>query len=105
MAADKQAKLKVNLLPDNQDASLELASSSPDLDTFVEKIVTYKDKIDVKKIKVTCNDKNFDIDSFEEIISTSIKDFLKEIALEQEKFDGVMAGLKEDQADEDQADV
>lgn len=105
MAADKQAKLKVNLLPDNQDASLELASSSPNLDAFVKKIVAYKDEIDVEKITVTCDDEKFDADSFKEIVSTSIKDFLDAIDLEQAKFDEVIAGLKEDQADEDQVDV
>lgn len=99
MAADKQVKLKVNLLPDNQDASVELASSSPNLDAFVKKIVAYKDEIDVEKITVTCNDEKFDADSFKEIVSASIKDFLDAIDLEQAKFDEVIAGLKEDQAD------
>lgn len=105
MAADKQAKLKVNLLPDNQDASVELASSSPNLDAFVKKIVAYKEEIDVEKITVTCDDKKFDAGSFKEIVSTSIKDFLAAIALEQTKFDEVIASLKEDQTDEDQADA
>ena len=104
MAADDQTILKVNLLPDNQDASVELASSSPNLDAFVKKVVAYKEEIDVEKITVTCDDEKFDADSFKEIVSTSIKDFLTSIALEQTKFDEVIAGLKEDQADEDQAD-
>ena len=105
MAADDQTILKVNLLPDNQDASVELASSSPNLDAFVKKVVAYKEEIDVEKITVTCDDEKFDADSFKEIVSTSIKDFLTSIALEQTKFDEVIAGLKEDQADEDQADA
>ena len=99
MAADDQTILKVNLLPDNQDASVELASSSPNLDAFVKKVVAYKEEIDVEKITVTCDDEKFDADSFKEIVSTSIKDFLTSIALEQTKFDEVIAGLKEDQAD------
>lgn len=99
MAADNQTILKVDLLPDNQDASVELASSSPNLDAFVKKVVAYKEKIDVEKITVTCDDEKFDADSFKEIVSTSIKDFLAAIDLEQAKFDEVIAGLKEDQAD------
>ena len=104
MAADKQTKLKVNLLPDNQDACAELTSSSPDLDTFVEKIVEYKDEIDVGKIKVTCDDENFDIGSFEEIISASIKDFLEKIALEKSEFDKAIASLEGKQTEEDQTE-
>lgn len=104
MAADKQVKLKVNLLPDNQDASVELTSSSPNLDAFVKKIVAYKDEIDVGKIEVTCNDENFDIDSFKEIISTSIGDFLREIVLEKSKLDEVIASLEEKQTEEEQAE-
>lgn len=103
MAVDDQTILKVNLLPDNQDASVELTSSSPDLDTFVKKIVAYKDKIDVETITVMCDDEQFDTDSFKEIVTTSIKDFLKAIALEQTKFDEVIAGLKEEQVGEEQA--
>lgn len=103
MAADKQVKLKVNLLPDNKDASIELASSSPDLDTFVKKIVAYKDEIDVETITVMCDDEQFDTDSFKEIVTTSIKDFLTAIALEQTKFDEVIEGLKEEQVGEEQA--
>lgn len=102
MAADNQATIKVDLLPDNQEASVELASSSPDLDAFVKKIVEYKEKIDIEKIAVTCDDENFDVDSFKEIVSTSIKDFLDAIALEQKKFDEVIAGLQDDKAGEGQ---
>lgn len=104
MAADKQVKLKVNLLPDNQDASVELTSSSPNLDAFVKKIVAYKDEIDVGKIEVTCNDENFDTDSFKEIISTSIGDFLREIVLEKSKLDEVIASLEGKQTEEEQAE-
>ncbi|WP_455026457.1 hypothetical protein [Olsenella uli] len=104
MAADEQTILKVNLLPDNQDASVELASSSPNLDAFVKKIVEHKEEIDVDKITVACDDKKFDADSFKEIVSTSIKGFLDAIVLEQTKFDEVIAGLKEDQAEEDQTE-
>lgn len=103
MAADDQTILKVNLLPDNQDASVELTSSSPDLDAFVEKIVAYKDKIKVETITVMCDDEQFDTDSFKEIVTTSIKDFLEAIDLEQEKFDEVIAGLEEEQVGEEQA--
>ena len=104
MVADKQAKLKVNLLPDNQDASVELASSSPNLDAFVKKIVKYKDEIDVEKIAVTCNDENFDIDSFKEIVSTSIGDFLREIVLEKSKFDEAIVSLEGKQTEGEQAE-
>ena len=104
MVADKQAKLKVNLLPDNQDASVELASSSPNLDAFVKKIVKYKDAIDVEKIAVTCNDENFDIDSFKEIVSTSIGDFLREIVLEKSKFDEAIVSLEGKQTEGEQAE-
>jgi hypothetical protein len=102
MAADDQTILKVNLLPDNQDASVELTSSSPDLDAFVEKIVAYKDKIKVETITVMCDDEQFDTESFKEIVTTSIKDFLTAIALEQTKFDEVIEGLKDEQDGEEQ---
>ncbi len=99
MAADDQTILKVNLLPDNQDASAELTSSSPNLDAFVEKIVAYRDEIDVETITVTCDDEKFDTDSFKEIVSTSIKDFLEEITLEKTKFDKVIADLEKAQVE------
>ena len=110
MAAGNQTTLKVNLLPDVQEASVELTSSSPNLDEFVEKIVAYRDEIDVEKITVTCDDEKFDADSFKEIVSTSIKDFLDAIALEQTKFDEVIASLEGkqtigEQAEEDQVDA
>ena len=103
MAANDQTILKVNLLPDNQDASVALTSSSPNLDAFVEKIVAYKDDIDVEKINVMCDDEKFDTNNFKEIVTTSIKDFLEAIDLEQEKFDEVIAGLEEEQVGEEQA--
>ena len=110
MAAGNQTTLKVNLLPDVQEASIELTSSSPNLDAFVEKIVEYRDEIDVEKITVTCDDEKFDADSFKEIVSTSIKDFLDAIALEQTKFDEVIASLEGKQTigkqvEEDQVDA
>lgn len=110
MAAGNQTTLKVNLLPDVQEASVELTSSSPNLDAFVEKIVAYRDEIDIEKITVTCDDEKFDADSFKEIVSTSIKDFLDAIALEQTKFDEVIASLEGkqtigEQAEEDQVDA
>lgn len=50
-----------------------------------------------------CDDEKFDTDSFKEIVTTSIKDFLEAIALEQAKFDEVIAGLEEEQVGEEQA--
>lgn len=94
MAAGDQATLKVNLLADNQDASVELSSNSPDLDEFVGKIVKYKEEIDTEKITVTCDDEKFDTNSFKEIIVTSIKNFLEKVSLEQQAFETEIARLE-----------
>ena len=98
MAAGNQTTLKVDLLPGNQKASVELTSSSPDLDRFVGKIVEYKEKIDVEKITVECDDEKFDVSSFREIVTESVRDFLEKVALEQQTLEKVIADL-ENQSD------
>jgi hypothetical protein len=98
MAAKNQLSIKVNL---TNEVSVDLASSSPDFDNFVEKVVEFASAIVPDDISVTCSSAKFDSVSFEEIIKSPIKDFLEKIKLEQKTVDAEIARLQDETGNEE----
>lgn len=99
MAAKDQPSIHVNL---TNKVSVDLASSSPDLDNFVKKVVECADDIVPNDISVTCSDEKFDSVSFEEIIKSTTRDFLEKTKLEQETFDAEITHLQDETGNEEQ---
>jgi hypothetical protein len=98
MAAKNQLSIKVNL---TNEVSVDLASSSPDFDNFVEKVVEFASAIVPDDISVTCSSVEFDSVSFEEIIKSTIKDFLEKIKLEQKTYGAEIARLQDETGNEE----
>lgn len=65
---------------------IHLESNTPDLDGLIRFVVENKERINVERITVICDDTNFDKKGFSEILKKSIKDFLEKIVLNEKQF-------------------
>lgn len=74
--------------------AVELESNTPDLDKLIEFVIKNRVKIDIEKIKVLCDDNDFDDNGFQEIIKHSIKNFLDKIVLNEKLFNAQIDKLK-----------
>ena len=85
------SKITVILQPG---VEIPLTTDNPQIGDLVNRIVEHKETIDIGKIKVECDEaSNFDVDSFTEIISTSIRQFLDSIELEKKAFDAICEAI------------
>lgn len=89
----KEFILTINL---GEDIDCELTSNNPDLDKLVKIVVNNKDVIDLDKLKISTNNKDFDIPSFEDILKTSLKEFLSKISINSQDLEKVMKTLEND---------
>ena len=88
MAADI---IKVVLTPDY---IVELTSDSPDVKSLVDTITKNRDLINPEKIDVKCDNHEFDVESFAEVIQDLVRDYLEAIRLEQESLESELKILR-----------
>lgn len=90
MATDK---IKVILV---EGCEVELASDSPDVKFLVSTITRNRESIDPEKIRVECDNSEFDAASFAEVVQELVRDYLEAIKLERESLEAELEALRVD---------
>lgn len=67
--------------------TIDLKSNNPDIKKLVLNVIEQDDDYDFNSIEVIADDKNFDKDSFKEIIIESIRDFKESTKLVESKYE------------------
>lgn len=67
--------------------TIDLKSNNPDIKELVLNVIKQNDDYDFNSIEVIADDKNFDKDSFKEILIESIKDFKNNTKLVELKYE------------------
>ncbi len=79
--------------------SIKLSSNTPDISLLISKIIEYEEKIDLKKIKVESNDKDFDEEGFELVVKKAISCFLEDIKINDKKVKEAIDEVKKREKD------
>ena len=77
-----------------------LTSNNPDLDKLVKIVVDNKDIINLDQLKVRTDNEDFDTPSFEDVLKTSLKEFLNKISINFQDLEKVMSTLENDRLED-----
>lgn len=79
----------------SENVTVHLTSNTPDMDTFVKKIVENRDKLDPEKITVNVPDGiNFDTEGFLNMVKKIVTKYLEVIKLETDNFEKATSNEK-----------
>lgn len=72
-----------------------LTNDLPNIHELVEFINKNRASIDISKIEVESESDSFDCESFKQVLSELISDYLTEIKLDRENYESIISGLSE----------
>ncbi len=84
-------EIKIKLMAGHE---ITLQSDAPDIEGLVSSIVAIKDVFNPDDINVECGYNGFDVKSFKEILVEASQDFINAIALDERKYQSVLANLE-----------
>lgn len=86
--------LEVHLIQDEEPVTIE--SKNPDLQELVKTIVKNADCVDIESIKVTSANPDFDSDMFRQALIESVKKFLEDLTLNEDKMKKVLESIDDE---------
>lgn len=78
--------------------SIPLESDSPNIDSLIKAINELKDALVLEDINTTSTNKQFDCESFTQVIKDAVSEYLMAIQIDKDQFDTAIEALEARQA-------